>query len=250
MLHRIIKPIISKKGEGFVEGVHVLSLMSFVAPEEGAKRTGVLNMVHKAANVTLDGLTGDYHSGPTRFIRPYQSALLDGQEARNDRALYVCVAEELGAAASVIDLDECLEGRSSLPDELSQLEDRRDSKFFPGLVMSAVLGCNILLTDPQGKLRERMNPGNVLGFATSEERSQAAILSMRVTGYNIPCFKPGGTLEQLFPELNCSPVTRKRALSVRHGWLVGVATPGWILTGDSVSVIFATLTPELEEFKD
>jgi acid phosphatase family membrane protein YuiD len=267
--------MITKTNEAIIPDVRVSHLMEFKTSEHARDELGVDNptlsqkvvhMISTSVGVMPDSaLSNDYHAGPVRSVPFRQSELLarekgfDSDMVWNERAVSVCIMQELARVAEMLGIQAHIEKTSA--EQLASILGLRNEDNLRRLIsrdhlaeviMGMVVGANILLDDPHGSLRGKMNNGNIIGFLGSDgDFSRAAII---VSSYNTPCAKPAWRLRELFPEIEEPQVHEetfsksiKKVLALYHGWLGGVFSPGMITIGDKVFVNVAPTTPPLPE---
>jgi hypothetical protein len=257
--------MITRKNEAPVPGATVRHILEFRPADKDLSIHQRVSRLDSATwRITSDAdSTGDYHSGLIRSVPVYQSNLLareprvESEMVWNERAIYMCIAQELGVVAKVLGIEECIEDLKSRNIDLSlrtgsakdYLESATNSAIAE-LIMAIALGVNIIIDDPNGRVRGLMNNGNVVGFIGEEREGLPA--ATIISSYNTPCTKPGTGLLKLLPELaNYTSITGNFAKGVQgllgpyHGWLGGIFSPGEVRVGDSLFVNQAPTTPEL-----
>ncbi len=268
--------MITRKSEAIVPEATVKHIFEVRSVEQAADEGGIEDphigqrVLHKDSTeygITSDqDYTDDYHSGLVRHVPRYQSNLLarekgqDSEMVWNERAVSICIAQELAKVAEVL----ALEGL------VSRVWGNVDLELITGLdpyflneathasiaeaVVAVALGANIVIDDPRLNLRELMNNGNVLGFLKEGQASGVGVPALILSSYNQPCTKPGKRLLDMFPSLVLSPllvgsfaIQTKEVLEPYRGWLGGVFSPGVVSLGDRVFVNQALTTPPLPE---
>lgn len=250
--------MISNKHAVRPQDARVLGVMEFVRPRGLQQHPMPVPRFPTMRINNAKAMHGDYHSGPTRTVRPHESSLLEGSEVWNERAVSICIAQELYRVVELCDMDksiDLLRGRqmimtnglaaflgqtigSSTPDNL---------RLWQTTLMAAAVGCNVLIDDPSDEVRELMGNGNVLTFVPPEETEPGSPpdASLIISSYNKPCGIPGQRAKSLMGK--SAPEGLIKHLELYRGWLAGVYAPGVIEVGSSLEVNVAPTTPPLPE---
>lgn len=247
--------MISKKDAVRPSKVKVAGLLTFEHPK------GLEKLPHAVAQYphTAVPSSADYHNGPTRIVRPHESTLISGQEVWNERALSICLAQELIRIAEDCGLTSSLSDRQlrsivslgnlwGIYGNEFRAGSPEDIKKWHISLMAAIVGCNIILDDPDDMMRDLMGNGNVISFISpnpSEEPETAEGASIIVSSYNRPCGKPFKRAQDMIGSSSPDPINLRSALELRRGWLAGVYSGGYISYGDIVEVNVAPTTPDL-----
>ncbi len=86
--------MISDKQAVRPEGVKVLGLTTSRNPQ-GVEKNPRVVPEFPYLRLSRSGIDGDCHRGATREVKRHESKLLSGQQAYNERAVSVCIAQEL-----------------------------------------------------------------------------------------------------------------------------------------------------------
>jgi MOSC domain-containing protein YiiM len=162
-----------------------------------------------ALHLTLDGIPGDRHAGPTRPAGPREPWLPKGLTLRNDRQLSALSVEDLGAIAAAL----------GIPDAPAEL-----------------VGANLLLEGIAGLSRLPAGAHLAIGGAWAGKGKFDGAAVLRVEAYNRPCRGPGRKLAARYgrPELELAFPTAAKSL---RGLVLSVAAPGVVRPGDAVVVV-------------
>ena len=176
--------------QGIVRGI-------FVSPSEQPDRYDRLSQVE----VTLEGFTGDRHSGLTTRLKRRNGAYPAGAEVRNTRQISLISCEELQEIASNL----------ALPD-----------------IAPALMKSNLLI---EGVAHlSLLPPGTRLVFSGG--------VGLVIEGNNAPCMDTGKRIQSAFPDrAGLATQFVKTALLLR-GAVAWVECEGQISVGDTVAVYF------------
>lgn len=202
---------------------------------------------------------GDYHSGPTRTVRPHESELLEGTDVWNERAVSICIVQELYRVVELCGLDKSIDllrgrqlvmanGLSGFLGHTIGPSTPENLRLWQVTLMAAAVGCNVLIDDPADEVRALMDNGNIVSFIPPEETEQGSPppdASLIISSYNKPCGTPGQRAKSLMGK--SAPEGLAKHLELYRGWLAGVYNPGIVEVGSSLEVNVAPTTPPLPE---
>lgn len=177
--------MISKKHSVRPQDARVLGVMEFVSPR-GLQQHLIPTPHFPTIPINnVAAMHGDYHSGPTRTVRPHESELLEGTDVWNERAVSICIVQELYRVVELCGLDKSIDllrgrqlvmanGLSGFLGHTIGPSTPENLRLWQVTLMAAAVGCNVLIDDPADEVRALMDNGNIVSFIPPEETEQGS----------------------------------------------------------------------------